>query len=76
MNCIFRASKIQLKKKKTEFPTIYFYKKTIKGYIIKNSSNKYNINSELLETLINNGPDYIQEPLRIRLNEAMRMERI
>lgn len=35
-----------------------------------------NINSELLEAPINNGPDYIQEPLRIRLNEAMRMERI
>lgn len=35
-----------------------------------------NINSELLEAPINNRPDYIQEPLRIRLNEAMRMERI
>ena len=34
-----------------------------------------NISSELLETLINNGPDYIQELLRIGLNEAMRMER-
>ena len=41
MNCIFGASKIQLKK--TEFPTIYFYKKTIKGYIMKNSSNKYKL---------------------------------
>jgi hypothetical protein len=43
---------------------------------MKNFSNKYNINSELLETLINNGPDYIQEPLRIRLNETMKMERV
>lgn len=34
-----------------------------------------NISSELLEVLINNGPDYIQEQLRIGLNETMRMER-
>ena len=34
-----------------------------------------NINSELLDALINNRPDYIQEQLRIGLNETMRMER-
>lgn len=33
---------------------------------MKNSSNEYNINSEFLEVLINNGPDYIQELLRIK----------
>jgi hypothetical protein len=35
-----------------------------------------NINSELVETLINNRPDYIQELLLLGLNETMRMERI
>lgn len=42
---------------------------------MKKSSNKYNINFEPLETLIKNRPDYIQELLRIGLNEAMRVER-
>lgn len=43
---------------------------------MKNFSNKYNINFELLDALINNRPDYIQELLLLGLNETMRMERI
>ena len=42
---------------------------------MENSENKYSFDPAILKALIEQGPDFMMELLRIAMNEAMKLER-
>ena len=42
---------------------------------MENSENKYSFDPTILKALIERGPDFLMEPFRMAMNEAMRLER-
>ena len=42
---------------------------------MENSENKYSFDSQILKALIEQGPSFVMELLRLGMNEAMKVER-